>query len=141
MNFIEDNLKKESKRVLLTFILCYIAALIFPLLYYIDYDMDDILFFSILFFVMGCYSLFGFIYILKYQVSISQETITIKTLFKKIEIHVSDIETYTYKRYNGSSILYAFKFIVAKKMKTLITRYKDELLEFLNQNQIAKSSN
>ena len=70
MNFIEDNLKKESKRVLLTFILCYAAALIFPLLYYIDYDMDDILFFSILFFVMGCYSLFG----LKYQVSISQET-------------------------------------------------------------------
>lgn len=137
MNFIEDNLKKESKRVLLTFILCYIVALIFPLLYYIDYDMDDILFFSILFFVMGCYSLFG----LKYQVSISQETITIKTLFKKIEIHVSDIETYTYKRYNGSSILYAFKFIVAKKKKTLITRYKDELLEFLNQNQIAKSSN
>ena len=127
MNFIEDNLKKESKRVLLTFILCYIVALIFPLLYYIDYDMDDILFFSILFFVMGCYSLFG----LKYQVSI----------FKKIEIHVSDIETYTYKRYNGSSILYAFKFIVAKKKKTLITRYKDELLEFLNQNQIAKSSN
>ena len=137
MNFIEDNLKKESKRVLLTFILCYAAALIFPLLYYIDYDMDDILFFSILFFVMGCYSLFG----LKYQVSISQETITIKTLFKKIEIHVSDIETYTYKRYNGSSILYAFKFIVAKKKKTLITRYKNELLEFLNQNQIAKSSN
>lgn len=137
MNFIEDNLKKESKRVLLTFILCYIVALIFPLLYYIDYDMDDILFFSILFFVMGCYSLFG----LKYQVSISQETIIIKTLFKKIEIHVSDIETYTYKRYNGSSILYAFKFIVAKKKKTLITRYKDELLEFLNQNQIAKSSN
>lgn len=137
MNFIEDNLKKESKRVLLTFILCYIAALIFPLLYYIDYDMDDILFFSILFFVMGCYSLFG----LKYQVSISQETIIIKTLFKKIEIHVSDIETYTYKRYNRSSILYAFKFIVAKKKKTLITRYKDELLEFLNQNQIAKSSN
>lgn len=86
---------------------------------------------------MGCYSLFG----LKYQVSISQETIIIKTLFKKIEIHVSDIETYTYKRYNGSSILYAFKFIVAKKKKTLITRYKDELLEFLNQNQIAKSSN
>ncbi len=137
MNFIEDNLKKESKRVLLTFILCYIVALIFPLLYYIDYDMDDILFFSILFFVMGCYSLFG----LKYQVSISQETIIIKTLFKKIEIHVSDIETYTYKRYNRSSILYAFKFIVAKKKKTLITRYKDELLEFLNQNQIAKSSN
>lgn len=137
MNFIEDNLKKESKRVLLTFILCYIVALIFPLLYYIDYDMDEILFFSILFFVMGCYSLFG----LKYQVSISQETIIIKTLFKKIEIHVSDIETYTYKRYNGSSILYAFKFIVAKKKKTLITRYKDELLEFLNQNQIAKSSN
>lgn len=137
MNFIEDNLKKESKRVLLTFILCYAAALIFPLLYYIDYDMDDILFFSILFFVMGCYSLFG----LKYQVSISQETIIIKTLFKKIEIHVSDIETYTYKRYNRSSILYAFKFIVAKKKKTLITRYKDELLEFLNQNQIAKSSN
>lgn len=137
MNFIEDNLKKESKRVLLTFILCYIVALIFPLLYYIDYDMNDILFFSILFFVMGCYSLFG----LKYQVSISQETIIIKTLFKKIEIHVSDIETYTYKRYNGSSILYAFKFIVAKKKKTLITRYKDELLEFLNQNQIAKSSN
>lgn len=33
MNFIEDNLKKESKRVLLTFILCYAAALIFPLLY------------------------------------------------------------------------------------------------------------
>ena len=137
MNFIEDNLKKESKRVLLTFILCYAAALIFPLLYYIDYDMDDILFFSILFFVMGCYSLFG----LKYQVSIPQETIIIKTLFKKIEIHVSDIETYTYKRYNGSSILYAFKFIVAKKKKTLITRYKNELLEFLNQNQIAKSSN
>lgn len=137
MNFIEDNLKKESKRVLLTFILCYIVALIFPLLYYIDYDMDDILFFSILFFVMGCYSLFG----LKYQVSISQETIIIKTLFKKIEIHVSDIETYTYKRYNRSSILYAFKFIVAKKKKTFITRYKDELLEFLNQNQIAKSSN
>ena len=137
MNFIEDNLKKESKRVLLTFILCYIVALIFPLLYNIDYDMDDILFFSILFFVMGCYSLFG----LKYQVSISQETIIIKTLFKKIEIHVSDIETYTYKRYNRSSILYAFKFIVAKKKKTLITRYKDELLEFLNQNQIAKSSN
>ena len=137
MNFIEDNLKKESKRVLLTFILCYAAALIFPLLYYIDYDMDDILFFSILFFVMGCYSLFG----LKYQVSIPQETIIIKTLFKKIEIHVSDIETYTYKRYNRSSILYAFKFIVAKKKKTLITRYKNELLEFLNQNQIAKSSN
>lgn len=96
--------------------------------------MDDILFFSILFFVMGCYSLFG----LKYQVSISQETIIIKTLFKKIEIHVSDIETYTYKRYNRSSILYAFKFIVAKKKETLITRYKDELLEFLNQNQSLK---
>ena len=42
MNFIEDNLKKESKRVLLTFILCYIVALIFPLLYYIDYDMETV---------------------------------------------------------------------------------------------------
>lgn len=70
------------------------------------------------------------------KVSITQKTIIIKTLFKKIELNISDIEKYIYERYNKKIILYVFKLIVTNKKKILITRYKDEFIEILTQNNI-----
>lgn len=58
----------------------------------------------------------------------------IKTLFKKIELNISDIEKYIYERYNKEIILYVFKLIVTNKKKILITRY--EFIEILTQNNI-----
>lgn len=95
-----------------------------------------LIFVEVFFGGIGTFSLFGFIYTLKYKVSITQKTIIIKTLFKKIELNISDIEKYIYERYNKKIILYVFKLIVTNKKKILITRYKDEFIEILTQNNI-----
>lgn len=137
MTLIEDDLKQESKGLLIFFIICYAFAIIYPLVFQIIFDsISGLIFVEVFFGGIGTFSLFGFIYTSKYKVSISQKTIIIKTLFKKIELNISDIEKYIYERYNKKIILYVFKLIVTNKKKILITRYKDEFIEILTQNNI-----
>ena len=67
MTLIEDDLKQESKGLLIFFIICYAFAIIYPLVFQIIFDsISGLIFVEVFFGGIGTFSLFGFIYTSKY---------------------------------------------------------------------------
>lgn len=140
---IIDGMKKEGKKILPLMILGYAFSwLAFLLLLTNDdeYTKKDIILYVISFFIIGSIGLYFWLYSFKYILEISDKKIRLKTLFKKIEVNFIDIISYTCNRYRRS-VFYQFRLNVKDKIILVNTRYKDEFIELLKNNNIKEDNN
>ncbi len=79
----------------------------------------------------------GWLYSIKYEVVIDDKHILLKTLFRKLELNISDIKKFSYKRYKKPNF-YQFILFVKDKKILLYTRYKEEFENILSKNKIEK---
>lgn len=115
-------------------ILCYLFAVLMPLVHYLR-DNDkfsdiDILLFFLWGFILGSISLYGWLYALKYRVEFDNEKVYLKTLFRTMELNIGDIKKYTCNRYR-KSVFYQFNLFINDKKVLINTRYKDEFEKVL----------
>jgi hypothetical protein len=89
--------------------------------------------------VFGCIGLYGLIYSKKYHIVITEEKITLITLFRTKELPMHEITGYSYKRYRRST-LYIFTLRTQGRSMQLYTRYQEEFREILKMNGIAEAS-
>lgn len=136
MNIIKDDMVKESKIWKNPMIIFFVLAILFPLvLIWKNIKTTEFILGEVFFILVGCYFLYGYLYAYKYKVVVTNEKIALKTLFKSIEVQFKDIKTYNCKRYKKSEF---YQFLVfCKEKKILInTRYKDDFIDILKENNI-----
>lgn len=139
-NKIIDGMKKESKMVRILTVICYLFAIAMPLANYFMMDNDkysnkDILCISLVYVAFGTISLYGWLYSIKYRVEFDNEKVYLKTLFKKIEFNICDVQKYTCNRYR-KSVFYQFNLFIKDKKILINTRYKDEFDKILKDNNV-----
>ena len=141
---IIDGMKKEGKPFKYVMIFGYVFAIvctIYLLLYnyfFEDICSDaDILKIFIICLMFGTYCLYGWLYSLTYKVEFNDDKVYLKTLFKKIELNINDIEKYTVKRYR-KSVFYQFHLFINGKKILINTRYKDEFENILKSKGISQ---
>jgi hypothetical protein len=141
---IIDRMKNEGKPFRNTMIIGYILAVMFPLAIIISnndkYTYSDIISFVIAFFIIGSIGLYGWLYAIKYRLKITKDKLFLKTLFKKININMEEINYYNCKRYR-KSVFYQFRLYTSKKKFLVSTRYKDEFKKVLYDNKIIEKEN
>lgn len=139
-NKIIDGMRKESAIPRNIMIFAYTLVLsTFGYMYVNNKSFfdKDILTMFLVSFVSGTMCLYGWLYALKYRVEFDDEKVKLKTLFRKIELNICDIEKYTCSRYR-KSVFYQFV-LYAKDKKVLInTRFVDEFDRILKYNKIEK---
>ncbi len=136
-NKVIDGMKKESRKARNVTILCYLFAILMPLSISNNgkYSDSDILMIFLWSFMLGTFSLYVWIYAAKYKVDFDSEKVHLKTLFKKIEVNICDVEKYTCNRYR-KSVFYQFNLFIKDKKVLINTRYKDEFEQILKNNKI-----
>lgn len=137
-----DGMKKEGKPFLYVMLMGYILAIIMPVSIYLlnngKFSEKDILLFAIAWFLFGTFGLYGWLYAVKYTIKFNDKKVYLKTLFKKIELNVCDIEKYTCKRYR-KSVFYQFQLFIKGKKILIYTRYKDEFRKILEGKKISET--
>ncbi len=137
-NIIIDRMKKESKLARnVMFFSFALLLLTFVYMYVNNKSLQDkdVLFMFILFFCLGMFGFYVWLYAIKYNLKINKEKIVLRTLFRKVEINTCNIEKYTCKRYR-KSVLYQFNLFIKDKRILVNTRYKDEFIKILEENNI-----
>ena len=138
-NKIIDGMKKESKKARNVTILCYLFAILIPLSYYLlsneKYSDNDVLIIFLWCFALGTFSLYGWLYALKYKVEFNDEKVYLKTLFKEIKLNICDVDKFTYNRFR-KSVFYQFHLFIKDKKVLINTRYKDEFAKVLRDHKI-----
>lgn len=136
---IIDGMKKEGKPFRNIMLFGYIFTIIMPtticLMNNDRFGNKDIILFAIAWFLVGTFGLYGWLYAVKYRVEFNDEKIHLKTLFKKIELNIDDIEKYTCNRYR-KSVFYQFNLFIKGKKILINTRYKDEFEKILKDKKI-----
>ncbi len=139
MNSIVDGLKPENKKWLkaggIASCLILIVVLIFMLLNDYTYNIKEIILTLEFITIIVVFSLYGYLYGEKYKLEVTTSKIKLRTLFSKIEINISDIKSYSYKRYR-KTVFYQFYLITEKKKYLINTRFRDEFIEILKVNNI-----
>ena len=124
---LSDNMKKESKPYLTLMILFFVLAALFPIVaIFEDSSVKELIIGEVVIVLWACLSLYGFLYGIKYNVTITKEKIQLKTLFRTVILNFSDIKEYKYKRYI-KSVFYQFKILYLDKKVVISTRYYEEL--------------
>lgn len=140
---IVDGIKQEGKAYRILMIFGYAFCALYPLAMLSsknsEYSNNDIIKAAIFCFLFGCIGLYGLIYSTKYRIEITEEKITLITLFRTKEMSMHEITTYSYKRY-GKSALYIFTLCTQGERVQLYTRYQEEFREILMLNGIAEAS-
>jgi hypothetical protein len=140
---IVDGIKQEGKAYRKLMIFGYVFCVIYPLAMLItknsEFSNNDIIKAVISFFVFGCIGLYGLIYSKKYHIVITEEKITLITLFRTKELPMHEITGYSYKRYRRNT-LYIFTLRTQGRSMQLYTRYQEEFREILKMNGIAEAS-
>lgn len=137
-NIIIDRMKKESKLARnVMFFSFALLLLTFVYMYVNNKSLQDkdVLFMFILFFCLGMFGFYVRLYAIKYNLKINKEKIVLRTLFRKVEINICNIEKYTCKRYR-KSVFYQFNLFIKDKRILVNTRYKDEFIKILEENNI-----
>ena len=118
----------------------YILAILMPLYIYLNnekYSYKNILI-IVIYFIFGTIGLYGWFYSSKYKLEFDSKKISLKTLFKKIELNVCDIDKYICNRYR-KSVFYQFTLFIKDKKVLINTRYKDEFEKVLKDNKIEQT--
>ena len=134
MKMIEDGMKKESKLSLILIILGYGVTILILLCWLFGLEEENIkaiIMLCIFQFMLGTFGLYSWLYAIKYKLEFDNEKIHLKTLFRKIELNVKDIEKYTIKRYRKSEF-FQFNLFIKDKKVLINTRYKDEFIKILS---------
>ena len=136
---ISDNMKKESKVVLSIMILFFVLTVGLPIVavihfdyFHQDFPLLEAIIGDLVFFIVACLLLFGFIYTIKYNVTITKKQIQLKTISKNVIINVADIKEYTYK-VTTTSGLNRFKIFYLDKKIIINTRYHEILDKMLKE--------
>ncbi|MBS6563561.1 MAG: hypothetical protein KH328_09465 [Staphylococcus sp.] len=136
---IIDGMKKEGKPFRNIMLFGYIFAILMPLSIYLmnndKYSDKDIILFAIAGVMFGTIGLYGWLYSIKYRLEFDNEKVYLKTLFRKIELNIGDIEKYACNRYR-KSVFYQFNLFIKDKKVLINTRYKDEFEKVLKDNKI-----
>ena len=137
MNIIKDDMVKESKAWKNPMIIYFVLAALFPLVLIWNNNIKTAEFFlgEVFFILAGCYFLYGYLYVYKYKVVVTNEKIVLKTLVKSVEVQFKDIKTYNCKRYRKSEF-YQFNLFIKDKKVLINTRYKDEFEKVLKDYKI-----
>ena len=126
---IIDGMKKEGKPFKYVMIFGYVFAILMLLSNYFifveKYSDAVILKIFIIYLMVGTFGLYEWLYAVTYKVEFNDDKVYLKTLFKKIELNINDIEKYTVKRYR-KSVFYQFHLFINGKKILINTRYKDE---------------
>ncbi len=142
-NKMIDGMKKEGKPFLRVMIFSYIMTILMPLAIYLThnerYTNKDILLCGIIWVIIGSFCLYGWLYAVKYRLEFNDEKVYLKTLFNKIELNISDIKNFSCKRYLKSSF-YQFSLYTKNKKVLVNTRYRDEFIQILRENNIKQIS-
>ena len=135
MNIIKDDMVKESKMWKKPMVFFFVLVAAFPsVLIWNDIEATSIIVVELLYLLIGCFFLYGYLYTCKYKVLVTSEKIVLKTLFKKVEVLLKDIKSYNCKRYKKSEF-YQF-FILYKEGGVMInTRYKDDFKKLLEDQK------
>ena len=132
-------MKKEGKPFRNIMLFGYIFAILMPLSIYLmnndKYSDKDIILFAIAGVMFGTIGLYGWLYSIKYRLEFDNEKVYLKTLFRKIELNIGDIEKYACNRYR-KSVFYQFNLFIKDKKVLINTRYKDEFEKVLKDNKI-----
>ena len=137
-NKIIDGMKKESKYYLIfSAVVLILILLLIPYIYLNNKNLMDknvlVMFIGYLMFLF--FGLYGWLNAFTYKVEFNNEKINLRTLFRKKELNVCDIEKYTCKRYR-KSVFYQFDLFINGKKTLINTRYKDEFEKILKDNKI-----
>lgn len=131
-----DSMVKESKIWKTPMIIFYVLATIFPcVLIWNEIKITEFVLCEVFLILLGSYFLYGYLFSYKYRLIVSNEKIVLKTLFRKIEINICNIEKYTCKRYR-KSVFYQFRLFIKDKHILVNTRYKEEFESILKDNSI-----
>lgn len=139
-NKIIDGMKKESKlyrNFLIFLIILIIGELIFILTD--KQTIKDTLIIILFYFFCSLIFFYGWLYNAKYKIEIDESKICLKTLFTKIELNMSDIKNFSCKRYLKSAF-YQFYLYTKNKKVLVYTRYRDEFIQILRENNIKQIS-
>ena len=138
---IIDGMKKEGKPFKYVMIFGYVFALLMLLSNYFifveKYSDADILKIFIIYLMFGTFGLYEWLYAVTYKVEFTDDKVYLRTLFKKIELNIIDIEKYTVKRYR-KSVFYQFHLFINGKKILINTRYKDEFENILKSKGISQ---
>lgn len=136
---IIDGMKKEGKPFRNVMFFGYIFSILMPLSNYLmnngKYSDKDILIIFLVCLMLGTIGLYGWLYAVKYRVEFDSEKVYLKTLLKKIELNICDVEKYICNRYR-KSVFYQFNLFINGKKVLINTRYKDEFEKILKDNKI-----
>ncbi|MCH5162497.1 MAG: hypothetical protein J1G38_03290 [Clostridiales bacterium] len=126
-----DNMKKESRIFLVPMILFFVLAALFPIVAILkDFSVKALIIGELVIVLWACLFLYGFLYTKKYNITITNEQIQLKTLFRTVLLNFSDIKEYSYKRYM-KSVFYQFKILYLDKKVLINIRYYEALDEIL----------
>lgn len=130
---LKDDMKKERKIYLIPMILFVVLVALFPIAAILhDFSDKELIIVELAFALFTGYFFYGFLYTLKYNVTITKDRIQLKTLFRTIILNVSDIKEYNYKRYMKSAF-YQFKIFYLDKKIKINTRYHEALDKMLKE--------
>lgn len=134
---IIDGMRKEGRISKFVAIFGYILSILMPLSFYFmkyeEYSTKELILIFVNLFCPSSVGLYGWLYSIKYKLTITQEKVVLKTLFRKVEIHLKDVTYYTCKRYR-KSVFYQFRLYLKDKSILVNTRYKGEFEEILKEN-------
>lgn len=133
---IIDGMKKESKVSMYLMVIGYIFAVLILLISYKSKDKGDVLL-AIMWFIIGTFGLYTWLCAIKYKIEINDKHISLKTLFIKKEINITDIEKYKCNKYRRTA-LYKFNLYINGKKVLICTRYKEKFENILSDNNVQK---
>ena len=111
-NSIVDGMKKEGKpfrNITIVAFVLFALTFLYPYVNNKSYLDKDVLIMLTAFLMYGLFSLYCWLYAATYRVEFNESKILLKTLFRKVEINLCDIEKYTCARYR-KSVFYQFHF-------------------------------
>lgn len=88
------------------------------------------------FILMGLVGIYAWLDLITYEFILEDDKISVKKLFKKTEIQMSDISHYSYRLYTKFSGQYIFVVHTENSAFSFYTRHNDELLKALQDHGI-----
>ena len=131
MVILKDDMAKESKLWKTPMILFLILALLFPWApIWNDITPSELISGLLCLILLCCYFVYGYLYTSQYQVTVTNEKIILKTIFRRTEIEFKDVTAYHCKKY-GRSQFYQFTVLRNKKKILVYTRYRADMEKIL----------
>lgn len=143
MKLITDDLKQEGKIYRNLMIIAYALAIIYPMGGFASnaivgnngFETRDLVICSIFLFAFGSVELFCWIITMRYRLTVKEDAFIIRVLSGQKEIPVKNVVGFSHK--TAKKLCY-FRLYTNEGYHLVVTRYANELLEFLNEKGIGQ---